>query len=86
MSVNPGFAGQKFIEDSFKKIELITKMFDKLGCKIPLSIDGGVNINNMAKLAKAGINIFVAGSSIFNNLSKKTGYKNVISDMNNLIK
>ena len=85
MSVNPGFAGQKFIEDSFKKIELIKKMLNKLGCKIPLSIDGGVNINNMAKLAKAGISIFVAGSSIFNSLSKETGYKSIVSNMYNLI-
>ncbi|MGD0465933.1 MAG: ribulose-phosphate 3-epimerase [Gammaproteobacteria bacterium] len=85
MSVNPGFAGQKFIEDSFEKIELITNMLNKLGCKIPLSIDGGVNVNNMVKLAKAGISIFVVGSSIFNNFSKETGYKSIVSNMYNLI-
>ena len=85
MSVYPGFAGQKFIEDSFKKIELIKTRLDQLRCSIPLSIDGGVNIDNIARLSKAGINIFVAGSSIFNNFSKETGYKNIIADMYNLI-
>ncbi len=87
MSVNPGFAGQKFITNSFKKIESIKELLNKLNCKITLSIDGGVNITNIEPLAKAGINVFVAGSSIFKASSTKTtaDYKNIISKMRSLI-
>jgi len=65
MSVNPGFAGQKFIESSLQKIELIKTMLKKLNCNVSLSIDGGINSDNIADLAKKGVDIFVAGSSIF---------------------
>ena len=65
MSVNPGLAGQKFIESILQKIELIKTMLKKLNCNVSLSIDGGINSDNIADLAKKGVDIFVAGSSIF---------------------
>lgn len=66
MSVNPGFAGQKFMNGSFEKIEKIKSILKNLKHNIQLSIDGGVNSENIAALSKSGIDIFVAGSSIFN--------------------
>jgi ribulose-phosphate 3-epimerase len=84
MSVHPGFSGQQFINNSFKKIELIKAMLNKLNYNIPLSIDGGVNIENIATLAAAGINIFVAGNSIFKN-KFNNNYKNIIADLRNKI-
>ena len=81
MSVNPGFAGQKFINDSLKKIEKIKTMLKNLNHNIQLSIDGGINSDNISNLSKSGINIFVAGTSIF----KTDNYKITINKLRNLI-
>ena len=70
MSVNPGFAGQKFIDTSLNKIHAVTSLLDNLNTKIPLAIDGGINHTNIHPLAKAGIDIFVVGNSIFKVCSK----------------
>lgn len=67
MSVNPGFAGQKFIDTSLNKIHAVTSLLDNLNTKIPLAIDGGINHTNIHSLAKAGVDIFVVGNSIFKN-------------------
>ena len=66
MSVNPGFAGQKFLSSQLSKIAKIRKMIDSLSKKIDLSVDGGVNLKNAAQIINSGANVLVAGSAIFN--------------------
>lgn len=66
MSVNPGFGGQSFIESTLPKIELTRAVIDRSGFPIRLEVDGGVKIDNIGKIAKAGADTFVAGSAIFN--------------------
>ena len=66
MSVNPGFGGQKFIDSTLNKITKVRSLIDKAGKDIRLEVDGGINIDNIAKVAKAGADTFVAGSAIFN--------------------
>ena len=69
MSVNPGFGGQKFIPETLNKLRIarqkIDAYFEKTGRQIWLEVDGGVNANNIADIAKAGADTFVAGSAIF---------------------
>lgn len=85
MSVYPGFAGQKFIDNTFNKIKLIKNFLKNTKHNILLSVDGGVNLSNIQLLSQAGINVFVAGSAIFKAFDKKTGYKNIVSSMLNLV-
>jgi ribulose-phosphate 3-epimerase len=66
MSVNPGFGGQKFIPSTLEKLKLVRQRIDTSGRKIRLEVDGGVNIDNIADIARAGADTFVAGSAIFN--------------------
>jgi len=66
MSVNPGFGGQKFIDSTLNKITKVRSLIDKAGKDIRLEVDGGINIENIAEVAKAGADTFVAGSAIFN--------------------
>lgn len=63
MSVNPGFGGQKFIESSVNKVERLVSLRGKR--KFLIEIDGGVNKSNIGRLAQAGVDVFVAGNSIF---------------------
>ena len=65
MTVNPGFGGQKFIESVVPKVEALSKMVKERGLKINIEIDGGINAETIIPCAKAGANIFVAGSAIF---------------------
>ena len=69
MSVNPGFGGQKFISETLNKLKIarqkIDAYYEKTGRQIWLEVDGGVNANNIAEIAKAGADTFVAGSAIF---------------------
>lgn len=65
MSVNPGFGGQSFIPASLDKITRLKEMIDRLGCNTGIEVDGGIGPENIADVAKAGANIFVAGSAIF---------------------
>ena len=65
MSVNPGFGGQSFIQGTLNKITKVRKMIDATGKDIRLEVDGGVNLNTIAEVAKAGADTFVAGSAIF---------------------
>ena len=69
MSVNPGFGGQKFIPETLNKLRMARKKIDeyteKTGREIWLEVDGGVNTDNIAEIAKAGADTFVAGSAIF---------------------
>lgn len=66
MSVNPGFGGQSFIPETLNKLREARKMIDDSGYDIRLEIDGGVKVNNIAEIAEAGADMFVAGSAIFN--------------------
>jgi ribulose-phosphate 3-epimerase len=66
MSVNPGFGGQSFIPSSLYKLKIVRKMIDDRGLDIRLEIDGGVKVDNIAEIAAAGADTFVAGSAIFN--------------------
>ena len=59
MSVNPGFAGQKFIPSALKKIKDARRLIDSKGLKIELEIDGGVKIDNAGEISKAGADIIV---------------------------
>ncbi|MEL7310498.1 MAG: ribulose-phosphate 3-epimerase [Pseudomonadota bacterium] len=65
MSVNPGFGGQKFIPEALAKIRAVRERIDRSGRAIRLEIDGGVKPTNIAEIASAGADTFVAGSAIF---------------------
>lgn len=65
MSVNPGFGGQKFIPQSVNKVRKLKELIAASGSKCLIEIDGGVGPDNVAMLAEAGVNAFVAGSSVF---------------------
>ena len=77
MSVNPGFGGQQFIRAVLPKIAEVRKRIDRLGRDIWLEVDGGVKADNIAEIAKAGADTFVAGSAIFG----AKDYAAVIRDM-----
>jgi ribulose-phosphate 3-epimerase len=65
MSVNPGFAAQQFIESTLPKLAQARGIIDRSGRAIRLEVDGGVKIDNIARIAAAGADTFVAGSAIF---------------------
>jgi ribulose-phosphate 3-epimerase len=65
MSVNPGFGGQQFIPSVLPKIEAVRKRIDAVGRPIWLEVDGGIKTDNIASVARAGADTFVAGSAIF---------------------
>ncbi len=81
MSVNPGFGGQSFIPSTLTKITQVRKMLDQYreasGRSIRLEVDGGIKIDNIGAIAKAGADTFVAGSAIFG----KPNYRDVIEAM-----
>jgi ribulose-phosphate 3-epimerase len=82
MSVNPGFGGQSFLPEALKKITAVRERIDASGYDILLEVDGGVKIENIAQIAKAGADTFVAGSAIFG----KPDYKAVIDAMRQELK
>ena len=65
MSVNPGFGGQKFIPSTLQKLAQARQLIDDSGYDIRLEVDGGVGVDNIAEVAAAGADTFVAGSAIF---------------------
>lgn len=65
MSVNPGFGGQKFIPETLNKIRAVRERIDASGRDIWLEVDGGVKTDNIAEVARAGADVFVAGSAVF---------------------
>lgn len=77
MSVNPGFGGQSFIPATLEKLRQVRQRIDAGGYDIRLEIDGGVKVNNIAEIAAAGADMFVAGSAIFD----APDYKKVIDEM-----
>lgn len=77
MSVNPGFGGQSFIPTTLDKLRLVKEKITQSGRDIRLQVDGGVKANNIAEIAEAGADMFVAGSAIFS----QTDYKVAIDEM-----
>ena len=77
MSVNPGFGGQSFIAHTLKKIAEVRKLIDASGRNIMLEVDGGIKTDNIAEVARAGADTFVAGSAIFG----KPDYSGIIAGM-----
>ena len=65
MSVNPGFGGQQFIPEALSKLRAVRKRIDESDRNILLEIDGGVKVDNIAEIARAGADTFVAGSAIY---------------------
>jgi len=66
MSVNPGFGGQKFIESVLHKVAKVRTLIDQNNLDVRLEVDGGINLENISRVASAGADTFVAGSAIFN--------------------
>tara|TARA_B100001094_G_C18192076_1_gene807981 strand:- start:5282 stop:5962 length:681 start_codon:yes stop_codon:yes gene_type:complete len=77
MSVNPGFGGQKFISSTLSKIRQVRERIDGSDHSILLQVDGGVTAENIADIAQAGADIFVAGSAIF----KQSNYQQAITQL-----
>lgn len=65
MTVNPGFGGQKFIMESYNKIQELKNMIIEGGHKVLIQVDGGVDTSNAARLVEAGVNVLVAGNTVF---------------------
>ena len=80
MSVNPGFGGQKFIENTYRKVGQLKQLCEKYNTSVQIEIDGGVNSNNAPKLVEAGADVLVAGSFVF----RSENPKQTIHDLVNL--
>ncbi len=66
MAVNPGFGGQDFIPSMIDKIKALKNKIDELGLNIDIEVDGGIHLGNIDEIVRAGANVIVAGSAIFN--------------------
>jgi ribulose-phosphate 3-epimerase len=80
MSVNPGFGGQSFIASTLEKTWQLKSRIDTLGLNVGIEIDGGIGLTNIAQIAEAGANIFVAGSAIYG----CDEYAGIIADLRRL--
>lgn len=65
MSVNPGFGGQTFIQHSYKKIKMLRRLIDEQGLNVKIEVDGGVTVENAQSLVEAGVDVLVAGNTVF---------------------
>lgn len=65
MSVNPGFGGQKFIENTYSKVARLRSMIERKDSKALIEVDGGVNLDNAANIYRAGADVLVAGNAVF---------------------
>ncbi len=65
MSVNPGFGGQRFIPSALAKVAALRRMIDEAGLAVEIEVDGGIKLDNIADVARAGANVFVSGSGVF---------------------
>lgn len=83
MSVNPGFGGQAFIPETLNKLRAVRERIDaytaRTGRTILLEVDGGVKVENIAQIAAAGADTFVAGSAVFGKPDADGGYRGVLS-------
>ena len=80
MSVNPGFGGQKFIENTIEKVKRLRRMIDEKGCHTLIEVDGGVQDETAPRLVKAGVDVLVSGSYVF----KAANPEQVIRDLRSL--
>ncbi len=81
MSVNPGFGGQSFIPNTINKLKRLKKMLSEKGINdVKIEVDGGVKLENIGEIAKAGADVFVSGSGIL----KQENWKEVIAEMKRL--
>ncbi len=78
MSVNPGFGGQKFIENTYHKVKRLKKMISDSGSKALIEIDGGVNAETAPKLLEAGADVLVAGSYVFSAKDPKATIESLV--------
>jgi len=86
MSVNPGFGGQSFIKSSLDKISASREIINESGREIRLEVDGGVKINNIAEIASAGADTFVAGSAIFGSENYQKTITSMKEEINSISK
>ena len=82
MSVNPGFGGQKFIENSISRLEKIAQLRAKKNMDFLIEIDGGIDATNAARIAKAGADILVAGSAVFGKSDPANAYQELTKLIN----
>jgi ribulose-phosphate 3-epimerase len=82
MTVNPGFGGQKFIPVMVKKIEKARKIIDNQKKSISLEVDGGLNLDNISKVVKAGAEIIVTGQIIFKSINPVMTIKKIKKILN----
>jgi ribulose-phosphate 3-epimerase len=82
LSVNPGFGGQEFIPNSLERVRSLRRMIEGKGLNILIEIDGGVNESTIKDISLAGVDVFVAGSAIFNS----EDYKKTIDKLKSIIK
>lgn len=80
MSVNPGFGGQKFIENTYSKIEQLAHMRQVAGADFMIEVDGGVNNQNAARLFKSGADVLVAGSFVFSDPQPENAIKSLLEN------
>ncbi|MEI6750025.1 MAG: ribulose-phosphate 3-epimerase [Bacteroidota bacterium] len=81
MSVNPGFGGQKFIENTYKKVEILRKMIQVVGKDIMIEVDGGVDFINAPKLLNTGVDVLVAGNTVFNSADPKAAILKLLTGL-----
>jgi len=79
MSVNPGFGGQKFIENTYSKVAKLRELIESKGALTRIEVDGGVTLDNALNLLNVGVDVFVAGSFVF----QSSGPKEMISALKN---
>ncbi|MFT8209854.1 MAG: ribulose-phosphate 3-epimerase [Symbiopectobacterium sp.] len=82
MSVNPGFGGQSFIPGTLDKLRQVRQRIDERGYDIRLEVDGGVKVDNIAQIAQAGADMFVAGSAIFGHADYRAVIDKMRSELN----
>lgn len=80
MSVNPGFGGQKFIENTIQKVQRLRQMISEKGCQTLIEVDGGVEAETAPRLVKAGVDVLVSGSYVFESANPEQ----VIKDLRSL--
>jgi len=87
MSVNPGFGGQSFIPSTLDKLIQLRQIIDRSGLDIRLEVDGGVKVDNIAEIAAAGADTFVAGSGIFGfgNDNDENRYDSIVAKMRGVL-
>jgi len=84
MTVNPGFGGQKFIEKMLFKISKIFSFLKAFNHKVLIEVDGGIDVNNIARVASFGAQAFVIGSSIFNSTNYTETFNQMFSRLNDI--